>query len=171
MIPAADYIDRIKALGIDGMELSASSQAEAKATITRIRSLQSELRQIKKSINLDIKSIRADYTERIANAGSVTGGIFSLFGKRRAGGSIRAAAKRDMTKQRDSVIAPYEEIKLHIDTLINKLDEAKHQFMGYVAENKASESKKGSPGFCPSCGAKVAKSHRFCASCGGALGE
>ncbi len=173
MASETEYLEKIKKLGIDGMELSASNQKEAKSSIATIRLIQSELRQIKKSVNLEIKTMRAVYSERIEKAGSVTGGLFSLFGKRGAGGRIRAAAKRDETKARNAAIAPYEKIKLYIDTLIHKLDDAKHQFTSYIVKSKEAEPEKINTvaDYCPSCGKKTVKFHRFCPACGSLLQE
>ena len=170
MPSAKDYENQIHSL-VAG-DLGASNVEEAKACITRIRTIQRDLRQIKKAINLEIKGIRAEYRDRIANAGSGTAAVFSLFGKRGAAGSIRADAKRAMAAERDAAIEPYETEKFRIDDVLNQLDAAKIQFNDFIRDNKPEQSPGSASGrFCTNCGAKAAKSHKFCAQCGSIIDE
>ncbi len=175
MTSISEYTRQIENIDIsDNLEKNISTLAEARELLKLCRNYQQQLRQIKKSVTLDVKSIRVEYKDKIANAGSVMGGAFSLFGKRGMGGSIRADAKRAMTRERDSVISPYEELKLVIDNYIHGIDDAKSQIDGFIVdlkENETEEKAKAKPpqsqgGFCTSCGAKIAKSHKFCSQCG-----
>jgi len=173
MIELSEYIEQINKFDIEkNLNKTISSIKEAKEIQKLCLEYQRSLRQIKKSIVLDIKTIRLEYKDKIAGAGSTLGGVFSLFGKRRLGGSIRADAKRGMTKERDSVISPYEELKLVIDNYIYAIDDIKNQLKEYISEEK---NKKDSldtiatehiEKFCTSCGSKLEKSHKFCAHCG-----
>ncbi|MEO0574990.1 MAG: zinc ribbon domain-containing protein [Pseudomonadota bacterium] len=175
MPTASELGAAIDALGIDKRQLLASTAEQAKDQIRTIRSLQGELRSIKRTANLEMKTIRAAYRDKIANAGSVTGGIFSLFGKRGLAGNLRADAKRATRRDRDRDLAPFEDLKLYIDNLLAQLADAKNQFDAYLGELKIAagterpsrDSKGPSSGqFCTSCGKRVGKTHKFCASCG-----
>jgi len=166
----SEYTNHIDNLDIEGnLNKTISSIEEAKEIQKLCIDYQKNLRQIKKSIGLDIKTIRLEYKDKIANAGSTLGGVLSLFGKRRIGGSIRADAKRGMTKERDSVISPYEELKLVIDNYIYSIDDIKNQLKEYIVEEKEKSKTipiKSTDKFCTSCGSKLEKSHKFCAHCG-----
>lgn len=175
MTSISEYTHQIENIDIsEKLEQTISTSAEAKELLKLCRDYQKQLRQIKKSVGLDIKSIRVEYKDKIVNAGSVLGGAFSLFGKRGMGGSIRADAKRGMTKERDSVISPYEELKLVIDNYIHGIDDAKNQLDGFIVDFKEKEAEEkvnsklaqslGS--FCTSCGAQIVKTHKFCSQCG-----
>ncbi|WP_101759917.1 hypothetical protein [Oceanicoccus sp. KOV_DT_Chl] len=174
MTSATEYENQIENLGIDGLEMSVSTAAEAKTLLAQCREKQKELHQIKKMINFEIKTIRANFKESITNAGAVTGGVFSVFGKRGIAGNIRAEAKRGMTRRRDSALSPYDDIKLYIDNLVLSLDSAKLKLQNYIAENKVEKNIKSKPSnesglFCTGCGCKVDKTHKFCSQCGGSL--
>ena len=179
MTSPQEYRRRIKELGLDRMEIRASSIPEAKDVLKRIRRLQKELRQIKKNINLDMKAIRAAYTQKMATAASTASGIVSLFGKRKLAGQLRADEKRRLRMERDRVLQPYESLKLTIDDLLVQMDAAKDQIQMFIEETKSradpnirsSTATKATTtdvesGFCPQCGASIAKSDRFCRRCG-----
>jgi len=88
--PAQDYINRVGdifgAEFIDGrlnLHLSADTVPEAKQLRKDFIQKQKQLRQLKREINIDIKTIRAIYKERVANAQpSTAAGILGIFGKR-----------------------------------------------------------------------------------------
>ena len=182
-MPSAQcFLDQVAALGVNDMTIRASSEAEAKEGLRKCRALQKDLRQIKKGISLEMKQIRAEYQSKVANAGSGIATAFSLFGKRKVAGSIRADSKRAMRDERDRVLAPYDNVKGRIDNVIHQLDSVKLQLEQRVAETKAErEASKPAPRtskpkaspkgdqFCTQCGAGVGSSDRFCRECGSKL--
>lgn len=189
MTSPESFANQIDNLDIENnLHRTVSSSVEARALKQDCIAYQKQLRQIKKSIGMEIKGIRTEYRDKIANAGSLMGGAFSLFGKRGMGGSIPADAKRAMARERDSVIGPYEHLKLLIDEYIHSIDNSKNDIDGWIqqlrleeAEEKKAKSnlsafsvktKSNSGGrFCGSCGSKAAKSHKFCTQCGQKLDE
>lgn len=132
MRSAPDYERAVKAYD---KELTISTVADAKAMLKELSASQKGLRQLKKEITLDIKTIRAGYADKMAGAGSAASGVFTLFGQRKTAGSIRADAKRRLKSEQDRQIAPYEQVKLMIDNMINQMDRAKIQLQNYIAEN------------------------------------
>lgn len=117
------------------VKLSIGSVAEAKATIKDLVQSQKALRQIKKEIDLDIKTIRAGYASRMSTAGAGASNVLTIFGQRKAAGSARADAKRKLKAEQDRQIAPYQQVKLTIDDMINQMDRAKIQLQNYITEN------------------------------------
>ena len=176
MPSVSDFTRQIDSIDFSSLEGTFSSTSEARALLKLAREYQRQLRQIKKSVTLEVKTIRAEYRDKVANAGSVVGGAFSLFGKRGMGGRIRADAKRGMVRERDSVIAPYEQVKLVIDDYVHEIDNIKNQIESHIIDLKEIEAEQKvissnstsskSTSFCTACGAKAAKSHKFCAQCG-----
>lgn len=179
MASPEQYWHRIKELGLDHMEIQVSTVSEAKETLKHIRKLQKELRQIKKNINLDMKAIRALYSQKISTAASTTSGILSLFGKRKLAGQLRADERRRLRMERDRTLQPYESLKLTIDDLLIQMDAAKERLQMFIEKAKSqSESDMRSStdsdvpktnaesDFCPQCGTPIEKSDKFCRNCG-----
>jgi hypothetical protein len=128
------YLDQVRELDIEGRSLEASSVEEAKLRIKEIRLLQRQLRHIKKLINADMKTIRAQFAEKKANTGEGWMVVGTLFGQRGAGRSARASAKRQVTAERNRVLAPYEKLKHLIDDYLVQLDRAKLLFEEYILD-------------------------------------
>jgi hypothetical protein len=184
MASPEEYRRQIKELGLDRMEIRASSLAEAKAALTKVRGLQKQLRQIKRNINLDMKAIRAEYRQKSSSAGAGSSAVLTVLGKRKLAGQARADAKRRLSTERDRKLAPYANLKLMIDDLLTQMDNAKVQIEGFIEEAKAEDqaqkqaakaqktaAREGAPvSFCPQCGlAVVEQSDRFCRQCGHGL--
>ncbi|RLI51184.1 MAG: hypothetical protein DRP09_19470 [Candidatus Thorarchaeota archaeon] len=183
MASPSQYRSQIKNLGLDNLEMTASSIAEAKNAIKRTRNLQKMLRQIKQNINLDMKTIRANYRQKMSTAASTSSTIVTILGKRKLAGQMRASEKRRLRMERDRTLQPYESIKLMIDDLLIQMDSAKAQFQAFIEEIKSEEqltkqstsAKKTVAGantstnFCPQCGTLATESDRFCRNCGNRL--
>ncbi len=174
-----EYLRQIKELGLERMEITVSSIVEAKDTLKRIRGIQAELRQIKRKTNLDMKTIRAEYRQKMSTAALTSSAIVGLLGKRKLAGQMRADEKRRLRMQRDRTLQPYESIKLTIDDLLIQMDSAKAQLQAFIEEAKLKERSKkqaastkrpatdisASGDVCPQCGAPIAESDRFCWNC------
>ncbi len=174
MASAQEYRRQIKNLGLERLEIQASSSTEAKEVLRKLRALQKELRQIKKNINLDMKGIRAVYQQRMSTAAATSSTVVSLFGKRKLAGQLRADEKRRLRMERDRKLQPYESIKLAIDGILTQIDNAKIKLQAFIEEVKTKEQakketakpKSASKNYCPQCGAQVSKSDKFCRECG-----
>jgi hypothetical protein len=115
MASADEYRQQLKAQDLDRMEISDSTLDEAQKTLADVRNSQKQLRHIKSLINLDMKTIRADYRQKMSTAASTSSTVVSLFGKRKLAGSLRAEEKRRLAGQRDRVLEPHQAVKLMID--------------------------------------------------------
>ncbi len=159
-----EYHDQVENIGINGQELSAKNIPEARKALTLCYKYKKELVQIKKSINNEIKLIKESYKEPIANAGSKTSVLFSLFVKKNVESSMRNEAKNDLRKERELVIATYLPVKNYIDDFINQIEAGKSQLNDFIIELE--EERKDNGDYCSSCGAKAPKTHQFCSKCG-----
>jgi len=132
---------------------------------------------MKRNVNLEMKTIRSAYRERMSTAASTSAGIVTLFGKRKLAGQLRADEKRRLSRERDKALRPYENVKLTIDDLLVQMDSAKTKLEVFIEEAKTEEQakkqaakpKSASGSYCPECGASVGKSDKFCRECGRAL--
>ena len=137
MASVDQYRRELKGLGLEKYTIKASNAAEAKAALADVRQKQKALRQMKARINLDMKAIRAEYDQKKQSAGSGGSVLIGMFGKRRAAGQYRAAAKRQVTAERDRRLQPYETLKMSIDDLLLQMDQAKIQIQQYIDQAKA----------------------------------
>jgi len=167
MLTPEEYYSQIKELGLDHLERHVSSPVEAKATLTKLRSLQKQLRQIKRNINLNMKAIRAEYRERASTAAAMSSTVVSLLGKRKLAGQMRADEKRRLSAERDRRLESYDRLKLMIDELLTEMDAAKVQLDNFIEEAKAEKkAQEQAANFCPQCGQAIDQSDKFCRSCG-----
>jgi hypothetical protein len=133
------YKQKLKDLGLmgnSGLSLSAGSVSEAKQGLLELKSLQAELKNIKREIDVDIKQIRLDYQEKMKWQATGASLVPSLFGKRGLAGRARADVKRSVVNERDQVIREYQQVKITIDDLLVQLEKAKLQFLQYIEQNK-----------------------------------
>lgn len=169
------FQQRIERIGV-----SSSSLAEARAVLSQLRNIQKQLRQIKRNINLDMKAIRAEYSQKSSTAASMRSAFLRGAGKRGKAGQVRADAKRRLAAERDHKLAPYESLKLQIDDLLTKMDSGKAMVETFVdtaktelqAQERASRDQsttsreEASAKFCSQCGQPVDQSDTFCRECG-----
>lgn len=136
---AKEYRKRLEELGLlrkGGVELSASSVPEAKQALLHIKQLQLELRNIKRELSLEMKVIRQQYQQQMPSAGSGASSVLTLFGKRKAAGSIRADAKRHVAADRDRALSDYEAVKQTVDGLLVQMESAKLSFQQFIEQHK-----------------------------------
>ena len=116
------------------LNVSIGSVSEAKAMIKQLSQAQKELRLVKKEIAQDVKMIRSEYSQRMAGAAVVSSGVLTLFGQRKAAGSVRAGEKRRLKSEQDARIQPYQNVSLAIDRMINDMDKSKISLERFVVE-------------------------------------
>ena len=183
MTSASEYRRQLSGQGLDRLKFSASNLVEAKAVLVKIREAQGMLRQMKRSINVDMKQIRSEYAQRAVSAASGTSAVLALLGKRGAAGRVRADEKRRLGHERDRELAPYNDLKLSIDDMLAQLGGAKLRTESFIEELKAEElaerQKAAKPkasseararkAHCPECGDAVEAGDRYCRKCGSLL--
>jgi hypothetical protein len=133
MATAKDYAQQVDRIA-KSLPKKVEGAAHAKAVIAQIRMAQKELRQVKSTINLEIKAIRNAYKQQ--KPGSTGAGILRIFGKRKLAGQLSADAKRQASAERDKQIAPYERVKLLIDDVLAQLDGHKIRLDQLIIEEK-----------------------------------
>jgi hypothetical protein len=163
------FQQRVERIGV-----SSSSLAEARAVLGQLRNIQKQLRQIKRNINLDMKAIRAEYSQKSSTAASMRSAFLRGAGKRGKAGRVRADAKRRLAVERDRKLAPYDSLKLQIDDLLVKLDGGKAIIETFIStakdelqtQQQPSKGQAAPTRFCIQCGQPLGQSDRFCRECG-----
>jgi len=168
MTDAHEFDRQINEIGVDGMRLSLSSIPEAKKALQQLRVGERAVRAINRSVNSEQRAIRSAYSEKKANAGSGGSTVLSLFGKRGAAGSYRAAAKRDVQSERDSILAPYDVVKQRADAIIDQIANAKSQIDLFILQIKEEDISQVTcdQAHCTKCGRSLSHNDNFCGNCG-----
>jgi hypothetical protein len=131
------YFNEIKENGLAHMEISASSIPEARKAHKEVIAAQKQLRKIKREINTDMKAIRDHYRQQSANAASGSSAVLEIMGKRKTAGKVRAEAKRQLRRDRDRKLEPYDNVKQTIDDLLMQMDSVKIKIRNFIEDVKA----------------------------------
>jgi hypothetical protein len=114
------------------LHVSARSIAEARIAIKELKLKKKEYTLIKREISQNQKQIRAEYTDQVRQRGS----------KFRGGGSIGSFVRTVQTINRDSQrrtlaqeLAPLEQQKNAIESIINKIDQMILQVEKLIIKN------------------------------------
>jgi hypothetical protein len=134
-----DYCRQISELGLDKVTIRAPSVSEANAGLAKLHGSEEQLRQIERSIDLDMKAIIAECRKRVFSVSFGSAGTVGLLGERRFRGQMLTDEKRRLEAERDVRLAPYEEVKLRVDNLLAQMDNAKAQLQDYIEQAKADE--------------------------------
>lgn len=112
--------------------VSVNSTAEAKIALKELKLKKKEYSLTKREISQQQKQIRADYTDKVRQRGS----------KLRGGGSIGQLVRTVQTINRDAErrtlaqqLAPLEQKKDTIDSIINAIDQAILQVERFILQN------------------------------------
>ena len=119
------------------LEVDIDNVKDAQNQHKRIVLQQKQLRQVKRDINADIKTIRDHYKTLSDNAQPSGGSILmGLFGKKGGMRSSVADQRRKLRYERDDMLAPYDGAKQTIDDIITQMDFAKLNIKEWIDENK-----------------------------------
>lgn len=110
------------------LDFSCEDYEGARKLLHDFRTMQKELRALKRDINQTIKGIRSEFTTERLMVGKSLGSAFAagLLG-RRAVGSYNAAKRDDLRVERDDAIAPFNALKGIVDDVIHQLDKGKFE--------------------------------------------
>ncbi|MHB1356129.1 MAG: hypothetical protein ACYCZF_09165 [Anaerolineae bacterium] len=113
-----------------GWRMSIRSEAtDPKIIMKELRSIQIQLRAIKREVDINLKHVRSSFTETIANSTYKPGLGGILLGSRYRGAATKAAAqhKRDLTTKKKDAVRPYEQVKAAITNFIDQIEREKIQ--------------------------------------------
>lgn len=114
-------------------ELVCNSEREARAALLRVRQAQKELAFVRKFVNADMAQIRGSYAASKAHVGSGAGAILGAgFFGRKTMGRLNTVHRQDLRSQEVRALAPYEQLKAYIDTMVLNLDRAKMALQDFL---------------------------------------
>jgi len=106
---------------------------EAKQLKKKMILMQKQLRSVKKEANMDMKLIRSKYQQeraKVADSGFFTG----LFAGKKAAGRVRQTKRQDLAMRQKNELAPYENVKSIIDSILLEMDRIKMETDTFVLE-------------------------------------
>lgn len=108
----AQYQHELAALDAEGIKTDGLSEAEAAQSLEKVKDVEEKLKQIDNGLGLDIHALRAQFQGRMASLN---------IANQRKGGKARTEEEQRLHEERDSKLAPYEEIKKRVDELMEKV--------------------------------------------------
>lgn len=114
MKTAAQYQHQISAIDLDAIKLDGISAQEAKEALARIESIHNELLEIERDLNLDLHALNAQFQGRLAA---------ELHGMAKRRGRSRAEDEQRIRDEQAARLAPYEQVKSHLNELLARLQE------------------------------------------------
>jgi hypothetical protein len=127
MKSAESYLDQVETiLGIkleegETFQWDYETTAEAERALADMRDTQEKLEQLRRELNADMKAIRDDYRDKMANAAAGSSAAMSILGRKQKAGQMKADAKRQLRGKRNEELAPYNDVKGRLDQLITSL--------------------------------------------------
>ena len=110
---------------------------EARQQMARIRTLQRELRLVKKEVGFTAKQVRSAFIGQRAEVGTGFGsGLVAGFFGRRTAGRMNAARREDLRRGQLEAVAPYEKISRFLENMLVQLDGFKVQLEQWMADRK-----------------------------------
>jgi len=127
MTSAEKYLAKIEAilginLEVDGSYLwDYETVYEAEGALADMTDSLERLEELRRELNADMKAIRDDYRDKMANAAAGSSTAMSLLGRKQKAGQMKADAKRQLRAKRNDALAPYDEVKGTLDRIIPDL--------------------------------------------------
>ena len=130
-----DFLQKISAIvgqdissGQITMRVSWNDPAEARSLLLRLRTMQKQLRLLKRDASAMISSVKSEYaTARMRVGKTFASGLAAGFFGRRTVGHFNSAQRDSLRRSQVSAVAPFERVKGIIDSLLYQLDTVKGQ--------------------------------------------
>jgi hypothetical protein len=105
------YKNQLVDLGIDQIPAENISPAEAKQNLEQLEVIHARIRDTETGLNMDIHALRSQFQGRLAALG--------INSKRK----VRSGEEQRVEEESDIRLAPYEEVKAQIQTLLKEIEE------------------------------------------------
>lgn len=122
-------------------QLSAKTIPEARLMLRQMSQVQKELRQVKKEINLTMKSLRSQYADQKEDVARSTfgKGLLQGFFGRKSVSRMDAAQKNSIRQTQNKHLAPYEDLMRQIDGIILEYDGLKLKAESWITQAQAEQ--------------------------------
>lgn len=108
----AQYQHDLAALDVEGFKTDGLSEAEAAQSLERVKDVEEKLKQIDNALRLDIHALRSQFQGRMTSLNVAN---------QHKGGKSRGEEEERLQEERDSKLAPYEEMKKRVEELLEKI--------------------------------------------------
>ncbi len=125
-----EYYEQLQGMYIDESDLNLSSDFEARGTLVKLKKIESEVLNLKRSVSKDMRSIRSMYMDESIIEKPKLLGIFSV-GKKLS----RTEKRKKLLEERENSLIPYKEIIDIIEDYILQIED----LMKYI-ENEVLET-------------------------------
>jgi membrane protein involved in colicin uptake len=148
MTTPAQYHHQLEQLDLDAIPVDGLSPEAARSSLDALTDLQARAQEIERAVILDIQVIRTQYQrlERAASAG--VSNQSNLNSKRRMSSRVREEEIAKVDAERDSRLAPYEEVRQEIEKLLGSAGSARKKLEDQLNQEKEAK-KPGDPGTKP----------------------
>jgi hypothetical protein len=114
MKTSAQYQHMVAEIHLDEIKSEGISPAEAGEFLSKLETAHNQLLEVERSLNLDLRAFNAQYQGRMASS---LRDITSHHGKN------RVEEEQRIQDERESKLAPYEDIKKQIAQMLSQVDE------------------------------------------------
>jgi hypothetical protein len=119
------YRKQLLDLGIEGMEIDASTIDNAMDTLNQLNELENVLNKMRYNIRADIRNIRLDYMGKLQEIDKTSGEKQGLFRRKKSVSTI-VQEKKKLTKERNLTIATYDVVENTIDDYLDQIEQSRY---------------------------------------------
>lgn len=112
------YYTQLHELYIDESELDLSSDFEARATLVKLKRLETDVLKLKREVSKDMRTVRTLYLDESIIEKPKILGLFSI-GKKLS----HTEKRKKLLNERENALVPYKEIIDMINDYINQIDD------------------------------------------------
>ncbi len=115
----AQYQHQIAEFDVEKIKVEGATPAEIQAGLDLAQAMHDQLREIERSLNLDLHALRSQFQGKEAS--------INLMNQRRMSGKRRAEEEQRLQEVEQGKLAPYEEVKKALEALLAGLEEKRSQ--------------------------------------------
>jgi len=119
------YRKQLLDLGIEGMEIDASTIDNAMDTLNQLNELEKILNKMRYNVRADIRNIRLDYMGKLQEVDRTSGEKQGLFRRKKSVSQI-VQEKKKLTKERNLTIATYDVVENTIDDYLDQIEQSRY---------------------------------------------
>ncbi len=141
MTTPAQYHHQLVELSETTFPVDDLSPAQVKKSLAKLSDQIQHAQEIERALNLDIQVIRTQFRSRVAAASSGLSSRVMVSHKNRPGSKDRAGEVDLINTERESKLAPYEEVKKEIEEYLAGLDITRTKLEGLVGKGSKAPKK------------------------------
>jgi conjugal transfer/entry exclusion protein len=125
MTTLVQYQHQVDELKLENIPLKGVSPDQARESLEKLMDLQKHAQEVERAVKLDLQMIRTQYQSRIAATSAGNSSLVNISEKHRVGGKMRAGEVEKVNAERDSKIAPLEQVEKQLEEILAKVSVAR----------------------------------------------